>query len=326
MTAADAIDVTTVGEALVDFVAVTATDLSSATDFVRAAGGAPANVAVAAARLGAAAAFVGAVGDDPFGTYLAETLSANGVNTSALRRLPDRTTLAFVARNLGGIPDFVFYRGADAALHPNDLPKDLLDRSAVVHVGSTALTREPSRSATLAAVEAARRAGALVSVDPNLRPSSWPSMEAAVLEIAPLLQAADVLKVNDEEARLFTAAASLSDALGSLGRDDSLVVITCGSDGCLWRWHGQTGAVGAPKVTVVDTTGAGDAFVGAVLAELRFRGFSSSNLGDLTQSELTGVLQFACAAGSISCTRTGAMTSLPTRQEVEELLAVSHEL
>jgi len=325
MAAADTIDVTTVGEALIDFVAVTATDLSGATDFVRAAGGAPANAAVAAARLGAAAAFVGAVGDDPFGAYLADTLSANGVDTSALRRLPDRTTLAFVARNLGGIPDFVFYRGADAALRPEDLSEDLLAHSAFVHVGSTALTREPSRSATLAAVEAARRAGALVSVDPNLRPSSWPSLDAALHEVAPLLQVANVLKVNEEEARLFTAVASLTDALGALGRDDSLVVITCGSDGCLWRWQGQTGAVGAPKVAVVDTTGAGDAFVGALLAELRFCGFSSSNLGDLSPSQLTDVLRFACAAGSISCTRTGAMTSLPTRREVEQLLALSPE-
>jgi sugar/nucleoside kinase (ribokinase family) len=148
-------------------------------------------------------------------------------------------------------------------------------------------------------------------------------MDAALQEIAPLLQAANVLKVNEEEARLFTAVDSLSDALGALGRTDSLVVVTCGSDGCRWRWHGQTGGVEAPQVSVVDTTGAGDAFVGALLADLRFRGFSSSNLRDLTPSELTEILRFACAAASISCTRTGAMTSLPTRPEVEALLAAS---
>src|SRR5947209_13205393 len=109
------LDVLSVGEVLVDLIAPEAETLEDAAHFLRAAGGAPGNVAVAVARLGGRSAFAGAVGNDPFGAFLRATLEENSVDVSALRVVPERTTVAFVARNRGGIPDFVFYRGADAS-------------------------------------------------------------------------------------------------------------------------------------------------------------------------------------------------------------------
>src|SRR5437879_2745339 len=119
-------DVVSVGEALLDFVAPEADNLAGATTFIRAPGGAPASVAVAAARLGARSAFAGAVGADPFGESLRDTLQNHGVDASWVRLVPERTTLAFVAKNSGGIPDFLFYREADIQLRPEDVPDELI--------------------------------------------------------------------------------------------------------------------------------------------------------------------------------------------------------
>lgn len=313
-------DVVAIGEVLVDFVAPEAEDLVEASVYLRAAGGAPANVAVAAARLGASAGFIGAVGKDPFGAYVKSVLAANGVDLSALQTVEERTTLAFVARNVGGIPDFVFYRGADTRLRAEDLPRDILGRTSFLHASSLPLLMEPSAGATMIATRLAHEAGTLVSVDPNFRPSSWPSPDAARETIGPLLLTADVLKVNEEEARVFSGATDLVEAMAVLGNEESLLIVTMGADGCLWRWKGETGHVPAPTVEVVDTTGAGDAFVGALLTELCARGYTGQRFGQLGVGELEGALRFACVAGALACTRPGAMTSLPTREEVDALL------
>ena len=314
------VDVVAVGEVLVDLVAPDAPDLVHATSFVRAAGGAPANVAVSAARLGATSALVGAVGRDPFGVFLRQVLSENGVDTSWVRDVDERTTLALVARNDGGIPDFVFYRGSDTVLRPDDIPADLIAAAGCVHVSSMALLTEPSRSATLRAISLARDAGTLVSVDPNLRPSSWPSLSAAQTAILPLLDAADILKVNDDEARLLTGIDDLSGAVAALSHPGRLSVVTLGMEGSLWTWNEARGQEPAPSVRVVETTGAGDAFVGALLAEIVLRDATRGGFRALVADDIAEVVRFACAAGAAACTEVGAMAALPTRDEVERLL------
>jgi fructokinase len=322
MTEAPKLDVLTIGDFLVDMVAPDAIDLKHATVFHRTAGGAPANVAVSAARLGSRSGFMGAIGADAFGSFLRDTLSENGVNDDALLSVPHPTTLALVARNTGGIPDFVFYRGADAQFRPEDLPENLVARTRFLCAGLTSMTVEPSRSAVLAAVDLARRLDVVVCIDPNLRPSSWPSLDDALRTAAPLLEAAHILKINDEEARLFAGTQNLEEAIAALDLPRRLMVVTLGADGCMWRWKGQGGAVSAPKVVVQDSTGAGDAFLGALLSELSRIQIDRSSFPALATTDVETVLTFACAAGAISCTRVGAMASLPTRAEVTELLAV----
>jgi fructokinase len=314
------IDVMTVGEVLVDLVAPDAPDLADASTFMRAAGGAPANVAVAAARLGARTALVSAVGRDPFGRYLRQVLQENGVDVSAVIETDEPTSLAFVARNTGGIPDFVFYRGADAALRAEHVPVAAIAGARFAHVSSMALLSEHSRGATLRAVEVARGAGTLVSLDPNLRPTSWPTVDAARDAMAPLLDAADILKVNDDEARLLTGSSDLGAALTMLGRPGRLTVITLGAAGCVWRWRMADGHVAAPAVEVVETTGAGDAFAGALLAELSRRGIDRDTFPSISGQEFQEVVEVAVAAGALACTQVGAMTALPTRADIETLL------
>ena len=321
MTGAPELDVLTIGDFLVDMVAPDASHLRSATVFHRTAGGAPANVAVAAARLGARSGFMGAIGADAFGEFLRDTLAEHGVNGEALLSVPQRTTLALVAKNSGGIPDFVFYRGADAAFRPEDVREDLIAQSRFLCAGLTSMTVEPERSAVYAAVEMAQRHNVLVCIDPNLRPSSWPSLGDALDTAAPLLAAADILKINDEEARLFTGVQDLEGAVEALDVSQRLLVITLGAEGCLWHRQGEGGRIYAPQIELQDSTGAGDAFLGALLSELSAAGIQRDNFSSLTVSDLEAALTFACAAGAISCTRVGAMASLPTRSEVEQLLA-----
>jgi fructokinase len=317
--------VLSVGEVLVDFIAHEVTDLSRAERFVRAAGGAPANVAVAAARLGTPTGFVGAVGRDPFGDFVRSVLAENDVDTTGLVQVEPslgRTTLAFVARNTGGIPDFVFYRGADRLLSSRDILPETIERARFVHVSSMALLVEPAAGATRRAVQLARARGGLVSFDPNLRPSSWPSLDIAREVIVAMAFESDVLKVNDEEARLLTGTDDPSEALVRLaaGRDDRLCVITRGDKGCLWRLGDSAGNALTPKVDVADTTGAGDAFVGALLSELYSRRPERGSLSTLAAADVQTALTFACAAAAASCTQPGAMASLPARGEVENLL------
>lgn len=316
----DRLDIVTVGETLVDLVAPDARHLANATIFQRTAGGAPANVAVAGARLGARTALISAVGRDPFGDYLCQLLQHEGVDISALTLVDQRTTLALVARNAGGIPDFVFYRGSDTALSPAMVPEELIQRSTFLHASSMALMSEPSRSATLAALEIAARNNVLVSVDPNLRPSSWPSFDEARRTVAPLLSSADVLKLNDEEARLLANTSDLDEAMTALAGKDRLLVVTLGSDGCTWRRGAESGQLPAPRVQAVETTGAGDAFVGALLAELTGPATEFGTITAIPATTLSAAMRFACVAGALACTKVGAMTALPTRHAVEQFL------
>ena len=175
--------VITLGELLIDFVSTRAgVSLEEAPAFEKAAGGAPANVAVGTARLGVTSAFLGKVGEDAFGRFLARTLKENGVDISGLCFSREaRTMLAFVSLQASGERDFEFYRSpsADILYTPEEVHTALLQQARVFHFGSISLISEPSRSATLYAVETARQAGALISYDPNLRLNLWADEHAA---------------------------------------------------------------------------------------------------------------------------------------------------
>ena len=168
--------IVTIGEILID---LTQTGFNAQNIPVYAAnpGGAPANVAVAAARLGADTAFVGMVGEDGFGTYLAQVLEENGVNTQGLRTAPGATTLAVVSVNGQGERSFQFMRGADAQLTAEQVDESLIAQAGILHFGSVSLTADPARSATLYAVERAKEQGVTVSYDPNYRAALWGSQE-----------------------------------------------------------------------------------------------------------------------------------------------------
>jgi len=316
--------IVTLGEALIDFVAdVAGVTLAECPGFRKAPGGAPANVAVGVARLGGEAAFVGKVGDDPFGRFLVATLAAAGVDTRGIRYDSEaRTGLAFVSLTATGERDFVFYRhpSADMRLRPEELPATLIDSCAVCHFGSISLIAEPCRSAHLAAAERARVAGARITYDPNLRPPLWPSLAHARSAILDFLPQAHWVKVSEEEAEFLLGPGSppaWAEAL--LARGPELVCITLGASGCYLATPHASASVPGFAVDVVDTTGAGDAFVAALLVQ----GATEAPLDDAEW--LTAAGRFACAAGALTCTRKGAIPALPRRDEVVALLARGNE-
>jgi fructokinase len=321
------IDVVTFGELLIDFVSTeSGVSLIEAPAFVKAAGGAPANVAVGLARLGVSSGFMGKVGDDDFGYFLARTLAQNGVDTSALLFSDEaRTALAFVSLRADGERDFMFYRhpSADMLIRPEEIDHDYIGSAKVFHYGSISLISEPSRSVTLAAVECAREHGLLISYDPNLRLALWPSAEAARQGMLAGWPFAHVAKVSREELAFLSGQSDLATGTAQLWHEQlRLLVITDGPDGCRYVTANAQGHIHGYHVETVDTTGAGDGFVAGLLAGLLANESAWERIPDfeLSRADLEDILRFANAVGALTTTQRGAIPALPTRNTVEALM------
>ena len=303
------------GEILVDFVAREAgVSVGEAASFQRVMGGAPANVAVGVSRLGRSSAFLGCVGDDPFGRFLTAELRAEGVDVAGLQTTAAaRTSLAFVSLDAAGERSFVFFRqpGADMLLAAAQLDRARLSRARIFHFGSFSLSAEPAASATREALRLARAGGALSSYDPNLRLHLWPDAEAARRAILPLIDQADILKLSAEELPILTAD---GDARSLWRNSLRALIVTDGGRGA--RLITPSGDWRAPgfRVRTVDTTGAGDAFVAALLARLAEQPNALAAAPEET-------LRYACAAGALATTARGATTAMPTQKAIQQLLA-----
>ncbi|KVI00467.1 fructokinase-2 [Cynara cardunculus var. scolymus] len=306
------------GEMLIDFVpTVSGVSLAEAPGFLKAPGGAPANVAIAVSRLGGKSAFVGKLGDDEFGHMLAGILKENGVCGEGINfDKGARTALAFVTLKADGDREFMFYRNpsADMLLTPDELNLELIRSAKVFHYGSISLIVEPCRSAHLKAMEVAKDAGALLSYDPNLRLPLWPSPEEAREQIMSIWDKAEVIKVSDNELEFLTGCEKIDDeAAMSLWHPNlKLLLVTLGDKGCNYYTKNFHGTVGAFAVKAVDTTGAGDSFVGALLTKIVD---DHSVLED--EGKLKELLRYACACGAITTTKKGAIPALPTVSEVQ---------
>jgi fructokinase len=310
-------DVVVLGELLIDFTPYGVSQEGNIL-FERNPGGAPANVAVALAKLKNKAAFLGMVGKDEFGTFLKKVLEDNGVNTEGLKFNNEvNTTLAFVHLKSNGDRNFSFYRnpGADMMLKTEDIDFDIIKNSKVFHFGSLSLTDEPSRGAALAAVKYAKENGAVISYDPNLRPPLWKSLELAKEMITLGLGFADILKVSEEEMEFITDIKDLKEGTDIFFRKGiSLIFVTLGEKGCFYRYKGGFGLVEAFKVNAIDTTGAGDAFLGAVLHKIIDK--SLNEIADMKKEEMEEVIKFANKVGALVTTKKGAIPAMPTIEEI----------
>jgi fructokinase len=314
-------DVICLGELLIDFVpTVTGTTLIDAPAFRKAPGGAPANVAVGLARLGVPSAFMGKVGDDPFGHFLASTLAGAGVDTAPLRFSSEaRTALAFVSLRADGEREFMFYRhpSADMLLTPEEVDEAAIRNAKLLHFGTISLISEPSRGATLHAIELARDAGCLISCDPNLRLALWPDAAAAREGLLLGISEAQVVKISDEELRFLTGSDDPAAARQQLWHDRlELMVVTLGAAGCVYFTSGFDGVVVGFSVAAIDATGAGDGFVAGLLhGLLTDRGVP----GD--EARLRQLCRLANAVGALTTTERGAIPALPTMERVRAFLA-----
>ncbi len=310
-------DVVALGEVLIDFTPNGTNEMGMQL-FARNPGGAPANVLAMNAKLGGKTAFIGKVGSDEFGRFLVDALQDAGIDISGVRKSEDvNTTLAFVQLDDRGDRSFSFYRkpGADITLCAQEIKEELIKHCRIFHFGSVSLTDEPSRGATLCAASVAKKAGALVSYDPNYRPLLWDNEDRAKKEMLIGLELADVVKVSAEEMQLLTGETDLLlGAKGLAAHGPVLVLISLGERGAFYFSQAGAAAIATYNVHTIDTTGAGDAFLGAVHYCLRNR--SRQDLMRLTNEQLREIIVFANACGALTTTKKGAIPALPTREEV----------
>lgn len=307
-------DVYCVGEMVIDF-----TPGSEKNSYVRNPGGAPANVAIALSRLGKSAAFCGKVGDDDFGCFLQETLEENGVGVACKKRTSEAvTTLVFVSLDKNGNRSFTFARkpGADMLLTPEDIRRQDIQSCKIVHAGSCSLSAGAARAATMFALQSGRVLGKQVSFDVNYRALLWTSPEECAEQVRRVLPFVDFLKISDEEVFLLGGEEALEGIMRTFGI--SLIVLTRGRYPVKAFWQGGVIEQPVPDAEVLDTTGAGDAFWGAVLAAFLDAGVTETSR--ITLAALRNALLRGAIAGTLCVQRFGAIPALPYLAELEASL------
>lgn len=291
------------GDAVVDLIPDTEST------YLKCPGGAPANVAVAISRLGGNSAFFGRVGQDPLGRFMKATLAQEQVNTDyMLLDEAQRTSTVIVDLDDSGERSFTFMvkPSADQFLIPADIPAFV--QGEWLHVCSIALANEPSRSSTLKAMQDIKAAGGFVSFDPNLREEVWANPEELKPVVRQAIELADVVKFSDDELLFLTDTDSLEAGLEAIKAfHNTLVLITQGAKGALVVFEGEQELIAGQAVKPVDTTGAGDAFVGGLLARL-------AQHNEWTNKEaIHSAVNWANGCGALATTQKGAMTALPTQ-------------
>ena len=307
-----------VGEVLIDFTPAGLSDNGN-TMFERNPGGGPANSSVAAAVLGAPSYFMGMAGYDEFGKFLKRTLEDRNVDTTGfVFNKTTNTTLAFVQLDETGNRSFSFYRdpGADMMFSPDDIKYELIDECDILHFSSVSMSKGISREATKAAVEYAKSKGKIISFDPNLRELLWDTLDEAREIISSMIGYADVLKISEEELEFITGESDIESATKILfEKGIPLIFSTLGPGGCYYLHENGSGKVRAYNTKVVDTTGCGDAFVGATLYKIAMQG---GKIEELSNADLFDIADFANAAGSTAAITRGGIPSMPTVEQVEE--------
>lgn len=313
-------DVIALGELLIDFTMNGKSEQGNNL-FEANPGGAPCNVLAILRKLGKKTAFIGKVGDDQFGRLLRETIEEAGINSDNL--LVDKeinTTLAFVHTFPDGDREFSFYRkpGADMMLKKEEIHEESIAKARIFHFGTLSMTHDDVREATMKAVELAKKNGLLISLDPNLRPPLWSSLELAKEQMLAAMEYCDILKISDNEIQFITGVEDYDEGIQII-RDRfqiPLVCLTLGKDGSRAYYKDiRVEVPGFAQEHVADTTGAGDTFCGSVLNYVLEHGIE-----DLSEENLKEMLTFANAAASLITTKKGAIRSMPEKEEIEAMI------
>jgi fructokinase len=314
-----------IGEVLIDFIPLQkGVALKDVLAFERAPGGAPANVAAAVAKYGQEAAMISKLGKDAFGDFLIEKLVEAGVETDKIYRAGEaNTALAFVSLKENGERDFSFYRNpsADLLLSEEEVESTWFQAGDILHFCSVDLVESPMKQAHKKAIAAVSAAGGLISFDPNVRLPLWEDPEDCRNAILEFLPSADIIKVSDEELEFITGIKEESEAIQSLFAGNvKAVVYTKGAAGADLILKEQKFESSGYAVEAVDTTGAGDAFIGGFLYQLLELNANPENIEGVLRDHQASILQFANASGALTTTGKGAISALPNKRAVEELI------
>ena len=314
------VDVTALGELLIDFTQNGTSEQGNSL-FEANPGGAPCNVLAMLSKLGHKTAFIGKVGNDSFGKQLKDVLEEVGIDATNLTMDDEvHTTLALVHTFADGDRDFSFYRnpGADMMLTEEEIPEDLIRDSKIFHFGTLSMTHEGVRAATKKALNLAKKAGAIISFDPNLRPPLWDSLETAKEQVLYGLNYCDILKISDNEIQWLTGEEDYTDGVNWILEryQIPLILVSMGKEGSRAYYDGKMVEV-KPflQKNTIETTGAGDTFGGCVLHYICEHG-----LEGLTEDNLEEMLTFANAAAALITTKKGALRVMPSREEIEAIM------
>lgn len=312
-------DVIALGELLVDFNALHSNDFDSVV-YESTPGGAPCNVLAMLSNLQKRTAFIGKVGDDFLGHALQQRIVRMGISTEGLSKDKKRnTTLAFLNDSKTYPHQYLFYRNrtADMNLDEGDVDADMLSRTRIFHFGSLSFTHKRCRKATRKAIKAAKSKHRLISFDPNYRPVLWPGEEEARKWMLYGCSVCDILKVEASELAFITQQTTIQNGVDFLQKhySISLILVTSGEAGSQ-AFMGNRKVYQEAFLTnrTIDTTGAGDTFLGCCLAYILEQGM------ELSDHQLQEMLFRANAAASLETTRKGAIRAMPTQAELEDYL------
>ena len=314
-------EIVSFGELLIDFTPVGLSENGNPI-FERNPGGGPANMACAAAKLGAKTAFMGKVGDDIFGRALQKVLEGQNVDARGLLlSKDDKTTLAFVQLDETGDRSFSFYRkhAADTMVRFEELDLSILEGNPFFFFSSVMMAEGPSRQTSFQLAEYARQKGCTVVFDPNLRFNLWEDTSEMRALCHRALALSQIIKVSEEEVTWLMEEPDVEKAARLLQETyrPMILLVTLGKAGCAIR--SSFGDLQLPGFTVdtVDTTAAGDSFTGGFLSRLSSLGkpLIQCDLGDIAACAI-----FANAVGALTTTRKGAISALPSLEQVERFL------
>lgn len=310
-----------IGELLIDFQSVGLGSLKDTQQFVKKAGGAPANVCVQAVKLGTDAAYLTKVGEDGFGEFLIETLKNENVETRYISKTSEYdTSLAFVSFQEGGEREFSFFRKAAADLYfsADDFKDVEFNEGDVLEFGSVALKTSEARETHKYLIDKAKNKGALICFDPNLRFNLWEDSDELKKVVTEFGEYADVIKVGEDELTFITGLQGEKAVKKMFTGNLKILLVTNGGEGAkLYLSDGKTEECKGYKVNTVDTTGAGDSFFGAFIAGLIENGATYENVLNKGLN-FKEILDFACRCGAYTTMNFGAISAMGNKENVNK--------
>lgn len=309
-----------IGEALIDMIPSNTGRIMNVNNFTPKVGGAPLNVCGAYTKLGGSSNIITMLGNDPFGDKIVTELNEYGINVDYIKRTDKaNTSLAFVALDENGNREFSFYRnlGADMLMSENDIDNSWFSDAYALHFCSVSLGNFPMRKAHDKAIRYAKESDSIISFDPNVRLPLFSDHEYLKNVIHEYIQYADILKISNEEVEFIFGNNDIEENLEYLfNKGVKLVVYTSGKNGAKAYTTNSVAQSDGIEVKAIDTTGAGDGFIGCLLYQLAKDNVSLKQLNSLTKDKLKKYLDTSNKFCSISVTKEGSIASYPKLEEI----------
>lgn len=308
-----------IGEALIDFIPLeNGKNIKEVSGFLKAAGGAPANVAGVVAKLGGKAKLLTKLGNDSFGQFLIDSMDSAGIDTSYIKLSNTLdTSLAFVCLDKQGNRDFKFYRksAADLDYSIDDVDLRCLEDVKILHFCSVDLVPSKMKDTHRYLIQKAKENNIIISFDPNLRLNLWEDLSLLKQTVNDFILYSDIIKISDEELEFICGSNDINHVVDQLLKTAKLIIYTKGKDGAELFTRNNHIEVKSLPVNVVDTTGAGDTFIGAFIYQLLQRNVIDLDTIDCDTYE--HYMRFASIYAAYMTTVKGVLTVLPDMDAIE---------